>query len=50
VALAETAARESDVWAAQLESALRVAKVKLDAARISTGDVERAAGVDADFF
>lgn len=50
VAAAEAAARESDVWAAQLESALRVAKVKLDAARISTGDVERAAGVDADFF
>ncbi len=50
VAAAEAAARESDVWAAQLESALRVAKVKLDAARIATGDVERAAGVDPDFF
>ncbi len=50
LAAAEQSARESDVWAAQLESALRVAKVKLDAARVSSADVDRAAGVDADFF
>jgi hypothetical protein len=50
LAAAEAAARESDVWAAQLESAVRVAKVKLNAAGISSGDVDRAAGVDPDFF
>ncbi|AMB58453.1 hypothetical protein [Microterricola viridarii] len=50
LAAAEQSARESDVWAAQLESALRVAKVKLNAARVPSVDVDRAAGVDADFF
>ena len=47
---AETAAQEADVWAAQMESGLRVAKVKLDAAGVRTDDVEKAAGVDPEFF
>lgn len=47
---AETAAREADVWAAQMESGLRVAKVKLDAAGISVDDVSKAAGVTSEFF
>lgn len=50
LAVAEASARESDVWAAQLESAVRVAKVKLTAARVPSDDVDRAAGVDSDFF
>jgi hypothetical protein len=47
---AETTARESDAWAAQMESGLRVAVAKLAAARIETRDVERAAGTPDDFF
>jgi hypothetical protein len=47
---AETSARESDAWAAQMESGLRVAVAKLEAARIETRDVERAAGTPDDFF
>jgi uncharacterized membrane protein len=47
---AETAAREADVWAAQMESGLRVAKVKLDAAGLSSDDVSKAAGVTSEFF
>ena len=47
---AETAAQEADVWAAQMESGLRVAKVKLDAAGVGTDDVAKAAGVTPDFF
>ncbi|WP_353827588.1 hypothetical protein [Agromyces sp. SYSU T0242] len=47
---AETSARESDAWAAQMESGLRVAVAKLVAARIETRDVERAAGTSDDFF
>lgn len=47
---AETAAQEADVWAAQMESGLRVAKVKLDAAGVGSDDVAKAAGVTPDFF
>ncbi|MEJ3404065.1 hypothetical protein WDJ51_04925 [Rathayibacter sp. YIM 133350] len=47
---AEKAARDADVWAAQMESGLRVAKVKLDAARITSTDVSKAAGVTDEFF
>ncbi|KQX06940.1 MULTISPECIES: hypothetical protein [unclassified Leifsonia] len=47
---AESAAQEADVWAAQMESGLRVAKVKLDAAGVRTDDVAKAAGVEPDFF
>ncbi|MFC6355549.1 hypothetical protein [Luethyella okanaganae] len=47
---AEVASKEADVWAAQMESALRVAKVKLDAAGVDSLDVMRAAGVGDDFF
>lgn len=50
LAVAEQAAREADVWAAQMESGLRVAKVKLDAARIDSLDVSKAAGVTDEFF
>ena len=50
LAAAETAAREADVWAAQMESGLRVAMVKLEAARITSKDVAKAAGVEPDFF
>ncbi|MFK4729398.1 hypothetical protein ROT00_06910 [Agromyces mediolanus] len=47
---AETSARESDAWAAQMESGLRVAVAKLRDAGRDTSDVERAAGTPAEFF
>ncbi|MGW9630130.1 hypothetical protein ACWGST_05460 [Agromyces sp. NPDC055520] len=47
---AEQSARESDAWAAQMESGLRVAVAKLKAAAQDTRDVERAAGTPDDFF
>ena len=48
--VAEASARESDAWAAQMESGLRVAVAKLQAAGVSTRDVERAAGTPDEFF
>ncbi|WP_448004710.1 hypothetical protein [Agromyces bauzanensis] len=47
---AEVSARESDAWAAQMESGLRVAVAKLKADGRDTRDVERAAGTPAEFF
>ena len=47
---AEQTARESDAWAAQMESGLRVAVAKLKAVAQDTRDVERAAGKPDDFF
>lgn len=47
---AEVTARESDAWAAQMESGLRVAVAKLTAAGQDTRDVERAAGTPDEFF
>jgi hypothetical protein len=47
---AEQSARESDAWAAQMESGLRVAVAKLKAGSQDTRDVERAAGTPDDFF
>ena len=47
---AETSARESDAWAAQMESGLRVSVAKLRAAGVETRDVERAAGTPDEFF
>lgn len=47
---AETSARESDAWAAQMESGLRVSVAKLRAAGVDTRDVERAAGTPDEFF
>lgn len=47
---AEVTARESDAWAAQMESGLRVAVAKLRAAGQDTRDVERAAGTPDEFF
>lgn len=47
---AEAGARESDAWAAQMESGLRVAVAKLTAAGQETRDVERAAGTPDEFF
>ncbi|BDZ53067.1 hypothetical protein [Agromyces marinus] len=47
---AEMNARESDAWAAQMESGLRVAVAKLAAAGVATRDVERAAGTPDDYF
>ena len=47
---AEQTTRESDAWAAQMESGLRVAVAKLKAAGQDTRDVERAAGTPDDFF
>lgn len=49
-AAAEQSARESDAWAAQMESGLRVAMTKLRGSSQTTTDVERAAGTPADFF
>ncbi|WP_157002855.1 hypothetical protein [Agromyces laixinhei] len=46
----EVTARESDAWAAQMESGLRVAVAKLKAGAQDTRDVERAAGTPDDFF
>ena len=47
---AEESARESDAWAAQMESGLRVAVAKLKADGRDTRDVERAAGTPDEFF
>jgi hypothetical protein len=47
---AEQSARDSDSWAAQMESGLRVAVAKLRAAGENTRDVERAAGTPDEFF
>ena len=47
---AEANARESDAWAAQMESGLRVAVAKLKAGGQDTRDVERAAGTPDEFF
>jgi hypothetical protein len=47
---AEVSARESDAWAAQMESGLRVGVAKLKAAGQDTRDVERAAGTPDEFF
>lgn len=47
---AEATARESDAWAAQMESGLRVAVARLRAAGEDTRDVERAAGTPDEFF
>ncbi|MRG58462.1 hypothetical protein GE115_01020 [Agromyces sp. CFH 90414] len=47
---AEVTARESDAWAAQMESGLRVAVSKLKGAGQDTRDVERAAGTPDEFF
>ncbi|MWB98414.1 hypothetical protein [Agromyces seonyuensis] len=49
-AAAESSLRESDAWAAQMESGLRVAVAKLGAAGVSTTDVQRAAGTPDGFF
>ena len=48
--IAEATARDSDSWAAQMESGLRVAVAKLRAAGEDTRDVERAAGTPDEFF
>lgn len=47
---AEASVRESDAWAGQMESGLRVAMVKLQAAGIASDDVVKAAGAPDDFF
>jgi hypothetical protein len=47
---AVTASRETEVWAAQMESGLRVAMAKLTAAGIGTDEVTKAAGTPDDFF
>ena len=46
----QAAARETEVWASQMESGLRVAMTKLDHAGLSTVAVTRAAGTPDDFF
>jgi hypothetical protein len=43
-------ARETEIWASQMESGLRVAMSKLDGAGVSTDAVTRAAGTPDDFF
>jgi len=46
----QAAARETEVWASQMESGLRVAMAKLEGAGVSTSAVTRAAGTPEDFF
>jgi hypothetical protein len=46
----QAGARETEVWASQMESGLRVAMAKLDGAGLSTAAVTRAAGTPDDFF
>jgi len=46
----QESARETEVWASQMESGLRVAMAKLDGAGVSTAAVTRAAGTPDDFF
>ncbi|MFC5928400.1 hypothetical protein [Cryobacterium melibiosiphilum] len=48
--VAEATSRETEVWSAQMESGLRVAMAKLNAAGVSTSEVTKAAGTPADFF
>ena len=50
LAAVEAGARETEVWASQMESGLRVAMAKLDGAGVSTVAVTRAAGTPDDFF
>ncbi|WP_157509404.1 hypothetical protein [Glaciibacter superstes] len=47
---ADASSRETEVWAAQMESGLRVAMVKLTAAKVPTDEVTKAAGTPDDFF
>lgn len=47
---AEATSRETEVWAAQMESGLRVAMAKLNAAHVNTDEVTKAAGTPDDFF
>jgi hypothetical protein len=47
---AEALGRESEVWAAQLESGLRVAMAKMTAAQLRTDEVTKAAGTPDGFF
>lgn len=47
---ADVARREIEVWSAQMESGLRVAMAKLNAARVGTDEVTKAAGTPDDFF
>ncbi|MFO7689305.1 MAG: hypothetical protein R6W83_01910 [Cryobacterium sp.] len=47
---ADAAGRETEVWAAQMESGLRVAVAKLNAAGVNTSEVTKAAGTPEGFF
>ncbi|MEO6201453.1 MAG: hypothetical protein ABIX44_09845 [Cryobacterium sp.] len=47
---ADSASRETELWAAQMESGLRVAMAKLNAAHVNTDEVTKAAGTPDDFF
>ena len=47
---ADAASRETEVWAAQMESGLRVAVAKLNAAGVNTSEVTKAAGTPDGFF
>ncbi|TFB92466.1 hypothetical protein [Cryobacterium sp. HLT2-28] len=47
---ADAGSRETEVWAAQMESGLRVAMAKLAAAGVGTDEVTKAAGTPDGFF
>ena len=47
---ADAASRETEIWAAQMESGLRVAVAQLSTARIPTDSVTKAAGTPDGFF
>jgi hypothetical protein len=47
---ADASSRETEVWAAQMESGLRVAMAKLNAVRVDTDEVTKAAGTPEGFF
>ena len=47
---ADAGSRETEVWAAQMESGLRVAMAKLAAAGVGTEEVTKAAGTPDGFF
>ena len=47
---ADAASRETEIWAAQMESGLRVAVAQLTTARIPTDSVTKAAGTPDGFF
>ncbi|TFD74832.1 hypothetical protein E3T48_13060 [Cryobacterium fucosi] len=47
---ADAGSRETEVWAAQMESGLRVAMAKLAAAGVGTDEVTKAAGTPDDYF